>query len=90
MDTNGPAIIRDIDTGIGPDEQTGSNGGEDGIRCPVCGWTPGNEHLWMCHCGHQWNTFDSGGLCPRCLTQWKFTMCPACQLWSPHSDWYKK
>ena len=23
-----------------------------------------------CRCRHQWNTFDTGGICPGCLHQW--------------------
>ena len=69
-----------------------ANSGGDGncIRCPVCGWTPAAEDRWMCQCGHLWNTFDTGGVCPSCLLKWAFTCCLACHLWSPHSDWYSK
>ena len=58
------------------------------IRCPLCGWRPGAHDRWMCHCGHLWNTFETGGVCPGCLYQWKVTACPACNRWSAHSDWY--
>jgi hypothetical protein len=58
------------------------------VRCPKCRWAPGAEHLWMCHCGHRWNTFDTGGICPGCQYQWRETMCPKCGKWSAHSDWY--
>ena len=57
------------------------------IRCPQCGWSPRKEDLWSCSCGHAWNTFDTGGVCPACLRQWTSTQCP-CDRWSPHSDWY--
>ena len=30
------------------------------IRCPLCGWMPRKDDLWSCHCGHLWNTFDTG------------------------------
>ena len=59
-----------------------------GIRCPHCGWQPGPQDLWSCACGHFWNTFDTGGVCPACLYQWKETQCLLCGKWSPHSDWY--
>lgn len=58
------------------------------IRCPLCGWSPRKDDLWSCTCGHDWNTFDTGGVCPACLHQWTSTCCPACRRWSPHSEWY--
>jgi len=60
------------------------------IRCPRCGWSPRKESRWACSCGHVWNTFDTGGVCPECLHQWTSTQCLSCQCWSPHSDWYTK
>lgn len=61
------------------------------IRCPLCGWSPKKRSRWLCDlrgCGHQWNTFDTGGVCPNCLYQWKETQCLSCNRFSPHSDWY--
>jgi hypothetical protein len=73
-------------------EEEGGSGGQPGgprIRCPKCGWRPRAEDRWACHCGHMWNTFDTGGVCPGCMYQWKITMCPRCRQWSAHSDWYE-
>ena len=58
------------------------------IRCPLCGWSPRKEDRWFCDCGHEWNTFDTGGVCPACLHQWASTQCLSCARWSPHSEWY--
>lgn len=59
-----------------------------GIRCPKCNWKPRAKILWSCNCGHQWNTFDTRGLCPGCGYQWEITGCFQCGAVSPHSDWY--
>jgi hypothetical protein len=45
------------------------------IRCPLCGWSPPKEDRWSCSCGNEWNTFDTGGVCPACLHQWAETQC---------------
>ena len=58
------------------------------IRCPLCGWSPRKDDLWSCTCGHEWNTFDTGGVCPSCLHRWTETQCLSCARWSSHSDWY--
>jgi len=78
----------DITTGTGEEERTGPSGPR--IRCPLCGWTPDAGSLWSCTCGHAWNTFDTGGVCPACLHQWTTTQCPVCHGWSAHSDWYQE
>jgi hypothetical protein len=48
---------------------------------------PQND-LWSCTCGHESNTFETGGVCPACLQRWTDTQCLSCARWSPHSDWY--
>jgi hypothetical protein len=58
------------------------------IHCPLCGWSPRKEDLWTCSCGNEWNTFDTGGVCPGCLHQWTSTQCLSCTRWSAHSDRY--
>lgn len=62
--------------------------GERRIRCPRCKWEPSARDTWACSCGHGWNTFDTGGLCPACGKQWSETQCPRCAAWSPHRAWY--
>jgi hypothetical protein len=39
-------------------------------------------------CGHAWNTFETGGRCPGCRYQWRFTSCLSCGVASPHLEWY--
>jgi hypothetical protein len=58
------------------------------ICCPLCGWSPRKEGKWFCTCGNEWNTFDTGGVCPTCLHQWTETQCLSCSKWSLHSLWY--
>jgi hypothetical protein len=57
------------------------------IRCPHCGWEPRREDQWICAC-HEWNTFETGGVCPMCQRQWVDTQCPRCDAWSKHLEWY--
>jgi hypothetical protein len=78
-----PAVQEDV----GSEERVGPSGPR--IRCPKCGWTPRREDRWDCDCGHSWNTFDTGGVCPGCMQQWKETQCLSCHQWSPHSEWYE-
>lgn len=61
------------------------------IACPKCEWEPDKNSAWQCTCGHQWNTFNTGGKCPSCGFVWKDTQCLrfSCLSWSPHIDWYK-
>jgi hypothetical protein len=58
------------------------------VRCPKCEWKPSVESRWGCKCGHRWNTFWTGGLCPGCRYQWTVTSCHSCGERSPHADWY--
>ncbi len=58
------------------------------IACPKCTWEPTASDRWACSCGHVWNTFDTGGQCPKCRHVWRETVCLACKRWSKHHDWY--
>ena len=58
------------------------------IRCPKCRVMPGVEEWWLCVCGHRWNTFETGGICPSCRHRWRVTKCAHCHEVSPHADWY--
>jgi hypothetical protein len=84
------AAIRQAEPEVDPaiEETGGGSPGGPHIRCPKCRYAPRAEDRWFCNCGHSWNTFDTGGVCPSCLYQWKITACPRCGAWSAHSDWY--
>jgi hypothetical protein len=61
------------------------------VACPKCDWRPDAQSLWQCTCGHQWNTFQTHGVCPACGKVWKMTACSrydGCGQWSDHEDWY--
>ena len=70
------------------------------IRCPLCDWHPTPSSVWFCYgagtpepmfqaCGTEWNTFATGGRCPGCQHQWRWTSCLRCAGWSLHEDWYE-
>jgi hypothetical protein len=85
-----PAVA-DPETEAGVTDENQTDGSGPRIRCPLCGWVPRRHDRWVCACGHYWNTFDTGGVCPACLHQWMTTQCLAmvCRGWSPHSDRYE-
>ena len=79
--------LEDVEILEGEREGTGVHGPK--IRCPKCDWRPTASDLWTCKCGHEWHTFDTGGVCPGCIEQWPSTQCHSCKGWSAHSDWYE-
>lgn len=58
------------------------------IKCPKCNLEPKEYDSWQCSCSHIWNTFNTGGCCPKCNKRWEDSQCPECKKWSPHLDWY--
>lgn len=63
------------------------------ISCPKCNWEPDGYPYWQCTCSHKWDTFSTGGRCPKCGKVWEDTQCistraAGCGKWSPHLDWY--
>ena len=62
------------------------------IKCPACDWEPAALPYWQCHCGHVWNTFETGGRCPQCHFINNYTQCVehagGCTQFSLHEDWY--
>lgn len=58
------------------------------VKCPKCSSLPKDEELWICDCGTIWNTFKTGGKCPKCNKIWNKTQCMECNEWSNHIDWY--
>lgn len=56
-------------------------------RCPSCEWVPRRRDRWQCKCQTQWNTFETGGVCPTCREPWKKTQCLQCGEWSSQPEW---
>ena len=58
------------------------------MRCPSCGQAAPIGPYWRCTCGEPFDTFATGGVCPRCGTQHYVTACPDCRQPSPLAAWY--
>ncbi|HEV3259701.1 MAG TPA: hypothetical protein VG013_22730 [Gemmataceae bacterium] len=57
-------------------------------RCPHCGWVPFALNAWKCKgCGLVWDSFATGGVCPRCGHRHEETACPRCRRISPDRQW---
>jgi hypothetical protein len=82
--TNTPTIIPDREI----DEEKNHDSFGPRHPLPALRLVARKEDKWFCTCGYDWNTFDTGGVCPACLHQWAETQCLACSRWSPHSNWY--
>jgi hypothetical protein len=56
--------------------------------CPACGKSPPLGPAWACgQCGTKFDTFATGGRCPRCGEQYHETACGACGQRSPFGQW---
>jgi Zn-dependent protease len=62
----------------------------DGFACPACGAPPPLGAFWRCACGAEFDTFATGGACPRCSRRFATTSCPACHRVSPHEAFYPR
>ena len=58
------------------------------LRCPSCGQAAPIGAYWRCTCGQPFDTFATGGVCPRCGTQHYVTACPDCRQPSALAAWY--
>jgi hypothetical protein len=57
-------------------------------RCPLCGWAPFAIAVWKCKvCGQVWDSFATGGTCPRCGHHHEETACLRCRRISPNWQW---
>jgi Zn-dependent protease len=60
----------------------------DGFACPACKLAPPRGAFWGCgKCRKPFDTFETGGVCPNCGTQFAVTSCPECGSLRPMSEW---
>ena len=60
----------------------------DGFACPACKNAPPRGAFWVCgKCRKPFDTFETGGVCPNCGTQFAATSCPECGSLRPMSEW---
>ena len=60
----------------------------DGFACPACKLAPPRGAFWGCgKCRKPFDTFETGGVCPHCGTQFAATSCPECGNVRPISEW---
>lgn len=60
----------------------------DGFACPTCQTAPPVGEYWKCgKCGQAFDTFATGGVCPRCGAQYPATKCLDCGRAHPMSEW---
>jgi len=59
-----------------------------GLKCPSCGMAPPVGPFWGCsNCHQQFDTFETGGRCPHCGTQYGVTACLDCRRSAPQHEW---
>ncbi len=60
----------------------------EGFACPACKTAPPLGEFWKCgKCGQTFDTFVTGGACPRCATRFAATKCLDCGAEHPMSEW---
>ena len=51
----------------------------NGYTCPTCNIAPPVGEYWRCsQCGHSFDTFETGAVCPSCRSQFPATQCLDC------------
>jgi Zn-dependent protease len=59
-----------------------------GFACPACKASPPIGDYWKCgKCGHAFDSFQTGAVCPHCATQYAATKCLDCGAMHPMSQW---
>ena len=59
-----------------------------GFACPSCKTPPAIGEAWRCgRCKQMFDTFETGGVCPHCGTQYAATGCMECGKQHPINEW---
>ncbi len=59
-----------------------------GFACPSCRTAPPIGNIWRCNkCATQFDTFQTGGVCPQCSARFEKTTCLDCRQSNPIADW---
>jgi Zn-dependent protease len=59
-----------------------------GFACPSCHTPPPAGPFWRCNqCSTQFDTFETGGVCPQCSARFEKTTCMDCGQQSPIEEW---
>ncbi len=60
----------------------------EGYKCPTCNSAPPIGEYWTCSpCGQAFDTFATGGVCPRCSTRFEVVRCLDCGRQHPMVEW---
>jgi Zn-dependent protease len=59
-----------------------------GFACPSCRTAPPIGPFWRCNkCATQFDTFETGGVCPNCSARFDKTTCLDCRQSNPVANW---
>jgi Zn-dependent protease len=59
-----------------------------GFACPSCRSAPPVGPIWRCNkCQAQFDTFETGGVCPQCSARFERTTCLDCHQQAPLMEW---
>lgn len=59
-----------------------------GFACPSCRSAPPIGPIWRCNkCDTQFDTFETGGVCPQCSARFERTTCLDCHQQAPLTEW---
>ncbi len=61
---------------------------QKGFACPTCGAAPPDKPIWLCdRCGHRFDAFAAGAMCPHCQNVLPAIACIDCGAKHPIERW---